>query len=228
MPRSFSLSSAASFFLRTGGFLKGLLQNVEHRQIAWAPRGPLAAYDVVQRCHQYRNAVNFDNRGTIPHAFEGPDAVDRSHEIELKTVIVSHDAVQVRCRVIRAHHRRPERTRKRLQLADIPRRFAEEEIEIDRRDRCALQGRSGISNQHCLEIHLSQPSSDLDENRPGVHGVSIDAARKSAMVASGVAVAAESPITSRRFPTTLVLLLPQSTRYDSITKCRKWAAVVDQ
>jgi len=64
--------------------------------------------------------------------------VNRRHEIELKAVILPHDAKQVRRRIVWPQHRGSKRARERLELAQVARRLAKQEIEIDGRHGGAL------------------------------------------------------------------------------------------
>lgn len=62
----------------------------------------------------------------------------RRHEIQLQTVVVSGDAVEIRYRIVRPQHRRAERRRQRLQFLQIRWGLAKHEVEVDGRDWRAL------------------------------------------------------------------------------------------
>ena len=67
-----------------------------------------------------------------------------------------------------------ERTRDRLQLRQIPRRPAEEEVEVDGGHWRAPQGRSRVSYQHGFQARLIEPTSNFREQRASIHEGSIN------------------------------------------------------
>ena len=76
-------------------------------------------------------------------------------------------------RVVRPEYRRSERARQRLQLLQITRRLAEQEIEVDGSDRCPLERRSRVAYQHCVEPDRLQLTGDFRQVGLGVHHASI-------------------------------------------------------
>jgi hypothetical protein len=96
-----------------------------------------------------------------------PD-VDGGHEVDLQPV-VAHDSIQVRRRIVRPENRGTEPARQRLQLLQVPRCFAEHEIEIHGRHRCALERRGCMADQDDVEPGFCQAAADFDEEQSGVH-----------------------------------------------------------
>jgi hypothetical protein len=70
------------------------------------------------------------------------------HEVYLQSVIVTLQAEQLRRRVIGLHDGRAKEVGESPQLAQIPRRFAETEIEIDSGHRRALQRGRGVADEN--------------------------------------------------------------------------------
>ena len=98
---------------------------------------------------------------------------NRRHEIELKAIIIPHNSIQTRRRIVRPQDRATELTRDRLELAKVRRRLAKQEIEIDGCHRRALQSRRRVAYQHSLEVELPEQGSDFDQKRLGVHSVPV-------------------------------------------------------
>jgi hypothetical protein len=105
-------------------------------------------------------AVNLERRRPLPDAFERTQAMDDAEEVGLKGEIVVGDAKERARRVIRSKHESTELPSKLHKLPTIRRGIAKEEVEVERRDRRALQRSRGIADQDRVELGLRQGSGD--------------------------------------------------------------------
>ena len=108
---------------------------------------------------------------------ERTNAVNRGPEVHLQTVVVAHDPIHFRRRIVRPQDCRLQGVSHPLQLGEIARRLSIEKVEVDGGDRSALQRRAGVANEHRFQVHVVQPARDLTEQRRRVHVPSIDVRR---------------------------------------------------
>ena len=99
--------------------------------------------------------------------------MDGGHEVQLKTVVVAYEPIEIGRWIVRPHDDRAERPGKGFQFRDIARCRAKQEVEIDGRDRRSLQRGRGVANEDRFEIGTLESACDLDEERLRVHSASI-------------------------------------------------------
>src|SRR6185436_14737065 len=81
--------------LRLGFFTKRLPKNRQHSSILWSTGCCLALDDIREIGDGKRVRAKPDRRCPRAQRFELPNTVDLRHEIELKAVAISHDAVEL-------------------------------------------------------------------------------------------------------------------------------------
>src|SRR4051812_35630722 len=92
---SLSLRSASRRLWRVErGFFKGLLQDRQYGAIARAICRLLALNDISQCCHDEFLLANADSDGAFSQAFEGTNAVDLTHEVQLQAILIPGDSQQ--------------------------------------------------------------------------------------------------------------------------------------
>ena len=91
------------------------------------------------------------------------------HEIELKRILVPHDAKEVGNRVIGFQYDRAQTFCQSLQLPHIPRCLSKQEVKVQRCDRRALKSGCCIADEHSLQPLLAEGLGQRKQDGPGIH-----------------------------------------------------------
>jgi hypothetical protein len=150
-------------------FIESLLEYRQDREIRGATGGSLALdYIGEGGYHQVRFAER-QLPGAASKAGQRPCAVDRRHEIDLKSVPIANDPEQVGRRIERTKDYGAQMIGQLLQFSDIGGSFAEQEIEVHGGDGRALEGGGGVPDQQGFEAQLFHQSGDPNQMRSGIH-----------------------------------------------------------
>src|ERR1039457_1674709 len=176
---SLSFLRASSWALRvTRGFLglfKGLLQQRQHGQVAGASGRLLTSDDISQRGDVEAGIFKPHWRGALAQTFEGGDAVDHGHEIELQAIGVAGDAKQAAHRVVWPQNDRVEAGGNGLQLLQVGGSFSEQKIDVYCGDGCALQRGGRIADQDSFQAMALEQLRDASQHGRGIHGQGLPA-----------------------------------------------------
>jgi hypothetical protein len=168
--RSVSFFRASSFaFLDTRFFMEGFFENIQHRPIAISPGCSLALDNIRQGRHDNFRIGHVNRLCPLAKSFERPDSINHSHEVELKTIFVTGHTIEPGDRIVRPQNDSFKLARQRLQFFQIGRSLTEEEIEIDGRDRRALQRGARVTDQNGIEPMPLQQFRNSNEQRRSVH-----------------------------------------------------------
>ena len=141
----------------------------EDSKITIPPCGPLAGDDVFNRSDKERAAVRGMLDRPRPQPLERPDAVDRRHEVCLQAGGIIDHPIEIRDRIVGAENHRPECRGHGLELAEIRGGGPEHEVEVERRHRCPVDRRSGITDQDRLEPGGIEGFQKSNEQGGGIH-----------------------------------------------------------
>ena len=141
----------------------------QHGKIADTSGRLLTGNDIVERGHEQRLPIDYPLNSPRPQSLKRPDAVDHRHEISLQPRGIIDDAVELRNRIIGSKDHRIERLGHGLELAETCRRVPKHEIEVERGDWSAVDGRGCVADQHGFQVVLFERAKNSAKEWGGVH-----------------------------------------------------------
>ncbi len=151
--------------------MQRLLENIQGGGVLRASGGSFTFDDIREIGDEELRAIQRHFLRAAPKTGQRPDSMDGRHKIDLQSVIVAHDPEQAGSWVVRAHDHRFEVCGQCPQLAEVGRCLAEHEIQIDSADRCSLQSRCGIADEHGFEAMFLEHPGNSRQERVGVHSL---------------------------------------------------------